>query len=573
MKRDVSGLESNEFDLLVIGGGIFGACAAWDAAQRGLSTALIERQDWASATSAHSYKMVHGGIRYIQHGDVFRVRQSSAERRAFLRIAPHLVQPLPIVIPTYGHGLRGKAFLRTGMALYDLLTLDRNRGIRSAERKIPNCRSMSRDETLELFPGLKPDGLTGSAVFCDGQMYNPTRLVLGVVRSAFDEGAVVANYVEALSFVQDDDRIKGARVRDCLTGDEFEIRAKCVINAAGPYSEHLLKRGLEKESAPVGPYSRDACFVIGRRLFKHDFAVAVQGATKDPEAIVGRGERHLFLVPWRNYTLVGVWHKVYQGDPDSLEMSAEDLHGFLDEINGAYPDLKLTIGDVTRVNCGLVPFGENEDDAVNLKYGHRSQLIDHGARDRLQGLITLIGVRYTTGRFEACRAVNLACRKLGVRSPACRTDRTPLPGGDIESMESLLVTARSQCPPEIPDEILRSLVRNYGTEYGDLLSYLDEDPTLAMTLGTSRTIQAQVVHGIRHEMAMKLTDLLFRRTDIGTGEDPGIDEIMTCVNLMAVELCWDEKRVEDEVQEVLELSTAAALERSENLRSPHNITN
>ena len=158
MKRDLAALGDRHFDLVVIGGGIFGACAAWDAAQRGLSVALIERHDFGGATSAYSFKMIHGGIRYIQHGDAWRVRQSSHERRAFLRIAPHLVHPLPIVIPTYGRGMKGKTVLRLGMGLYDSLTADRNRGIPDPSRKIPWGRGFDRDEVLRLFPGLDGGG-------------------------------------------------------------------------------------------------------------------------------------------------------------------------------------------------------------------------------------------------------------------------------------------------------------------------------------------------------------------------------------------------------------------------------
>ena len=184
MKRDLSRLADREFDLVVIGGGIFGACAAWDAAQRGLSVALIERGDFCGATSANHLKMVHGGIRYLQHGDIYRLRQSSGERRAFLRIAPHLVRPLPVVIPTYGNGMKGKTVLRLGMGVYDLLTADRNRGIADPARHIPPGSSIGRGDVLRMFPGLPTRGLTGAGVFCDGQIYNPPRLVFAILQSA-----------------------------------------------------------------------------------------------------------------------------------------------------------------------------------------------------------------------------------------------------------------------------------------------------------------------------------------------------------------------------------------------------
>ncbi|MBA2564901.1 MAG: FAD-dependent oxidoreductase, partial [Gemmatimonadetes bacterium] len=211
MRRNPGALAGREFDLVVVGGGIFGVCAAWDATLRGLSVALLEKTDFAHATSANSYKMIHGGIRYLQHGDVVRLRESSGERRALLRIAPHLVHPLPIVIPTYGHAFQGKELLAAGMLAYDLLTLDRNRGIGAANRRIPRTRLLPREEVLRLFPGLEPRGLTGGAVFHDGQMYNPPRLGLAFVRSAVEGGAVAANYVEAAAFLGGDSRVTGVR--------------------------------------------------------------------------------------------------------------------------------------------------------------------------------------------------------------------------------------------------------------------------------------------------------------------------------------------------------------------------
>jgi glycerol-3-phosphate dehydrogenase len=194
MKRNLEALAATEFDLLIIGGGAFGAAAAWDATLRGLRVALIEQRDFASGASAECFKMVHGGIRYLQHADIRRLRSSCAERSAMLRIAPHLVTPLPILIPTYGHGRQGKAFLAAGMYVYDLLTAGRNAGIADATRRIAGTKLLSRAQTLELFPQLEQRSLTGGAVFEDGQMYNTARLVLAFVQSAVSRGAHAANY-------------------------------------------------------------------------------------------------------------------------------------------------------------------------------------------------------------------------------------------------------------------------------------------------------------------------------------------------------------------------------------------
>ena len=183
LDRNINTLTDTEFDLIVVGAGIFGACATWEAARRGLKVALLEKTDFAHATSANHFKMVHGGIRYIQHGDLARIRESAHERSALLRIAPHLVRPLPIIIPTYGHGIKGKEILWTAMRLFDLLTWDRNRGL-LPEKNIPASTIITRSQILKLFPGIKTKGLTGGALFYDGQMVSPTRLVISFLRSA-----------------------------------------------------------------------------------------------------------------------------------------------------------------------------------------------------------------------------------------------------------------------------------------------------------------------------------------------------------------------------------------------------
>ena len=232
MIRDIDALQSKKYDLVIIGAGIFGVCAAWDAALSGLSVAIVDKGDFSQATSANHFKMVHGGIRYLQHGDVIRIRESSRERSALLRVAPHLVKPLPIVIPTYGHGMKGKAVIGAGMLIYDLLTLERNRGLQK-DRQIPRGRFISADQVLNLFPGIRREGLTGAAVFCDGQMYNPPRVALSFLRAAVERGADAANYVEVTGFLKNGHRVLGVKAKDVLDNRSFEIRARCVLNAAG----------------------------------------------------------------------------------------------------------------------------------------------------------------------------------------------------------------------------------------------------------------------------------------------------------------------------------------------------
>jgi glycerol-3-phosphate dehydrogenase len=548
-RADASTLAGTVYDVVIVGGGIFGICAAWDAAQRGLSVALIERGDFAAAASANCFKMVHGGVRYLQHGDVRRMRESNRELNTLLRIAPHLVEPLPIVIPTRGWGAKSKWLLRLGLKIYELITFDRNHGISDPARCLPRASAVSRSEILRMFPGLGHQTLTGGVLFHDGQMYSPARLALAFLKSAVQIGAQAANHMEATGFISDGRHVSGVSVVDRMTGEEFAVRGRMVLNTAGGWSAHLLEQALGIQLSPLPSFSRDACFVVHRQLGPKS-ALAVTGKTKDPDAILSRGNRHLFLVPWREHTLVGVWHVVHRGDPDTAGVSRADVEAFIDEINEAYPSFPLRLEDVALCQAGLVLFGENTELATNLSYGKRSLFVDHSVEHGIDGLLTVIGVRYTTARSVAARAVDRVFAKLGRRLLPSKTGLIPVYGGAIERVADLLARAIREGQPGLSDGTLRALVRNHGTAYTDVLEYLSENPDWSESLGSSTTIKAEVIHAVRKEMAQKLSDVVFRRTDLGSGNRPEPRSLQVCADLMASELGWDESRTQKELEEV-----------------------
>lgn len=548
MKRQAELLESRQFDLVIVGGGIFGACAAWDAALRGLSVALLEAYDFGGGVSANSFKMVHGGIRYIQHLDFPRVRSSCRERTALLRTAPHLVSPLPIAIPTYGRLLEGKEFLAAGMYLYDLVTFDRNRDIPDPEQRIPWSRLLGKNEILEMFPDLPDERLTGGTMFCDAQMYNPTRLVWAFVASAIEQGAVAVNHMRADEFIVEGDRVVGVSATDALTGDKVTVRGRIVLNTAGPWSGWLLKGSKARLPGNV-PYSRDACFVVPRR-FSHDAALAIQGGTKDPDARFSRSARHMFVVPWREYSLIGVWHVVTDVHPEKIDVLDEELDSFIDEMNGCYPQLELDRKDVRLWNAGLVPFGENAPGATNLKYGHRSHLIDHAKTQGLEGLITLIGIRYTMGRGDSERAVSLACKHLGRSSKTPDTLGTPVYGGDILHFGDFLQDAQKRYGAELGTDVIDALARNHGTKLAAVLDTGAAAGLPSKPIPGTRTLPAEVAYVVREEMACKLSDVVFTRTDMASAGDPGAHAIEVTADLVAAELGWDAQRRAAEIAAV-----------------------
>lgn len=551
MKRDIEKLADHEYDLVIVGGGIFGACAAWDAALRGLSVALVEKGDFSGATSANHFKMVHGGIRYLQHGDAVRVRESSRERSALLRIAPHLVKPLPIVMPTYGRGMKGKAILGTGMLVYDLLTMDRNRGLHE-DRRIPRGGFMSREQVLELFPGIKRNKLTGAAVFCDGQMYNPPRIVLSFIRSAVERGAVAANYVQATGFLKAGNQIFGIKAKDLTANREFDIRGRCVLNAPGPWAHRLLENTINLRMSPRPTFSRDLAMVVNRSN-AHGYALAFSTPSKDSDTIVDRGGRHLFAVPWRNYTLIGVWHKLYTEDPDHIAVESQEIQSFVNEVNQAYPGLKIDPEEINLINAGLTLFGdEARQGAQSMSFGKRSILHDHEASDGIRQLITLIGVRATTARGMAAQAVDLVLRKLGKPPAKAATQNIPIYGGGIVSFDQEVRAAVDQYGARLTTDQARHLVANYGSRWADVMQYAGSAKVggnLGLP-GSSEILIAEIRHAVKEEMAVYLSDAVLRRTDLGSGRMPANPALKACAELMAQEMGWDQEKMENEMESI-----------------------
>ncbi|MFL6548532.1 MAG: glycerol-3-phosphate dehydrogenase/oxidase [Povalibacter sp.] len=545
MRRNLHQLSETEYDVLIVGAGAFGACAARDAALRGLRTALIERNDFGGGTSAECFKMVHGGIRYLQHADLKRLRASCHERSALLRIAPHLVHPLPIAIPTYGHGRRGSLFLGTGARLYDALTWGRNNGIRDRERHIDGTRILDRGEVLALFPALESPELSGAVVFEDGQMHNPARLVLAFVSSAVHAGADVANRVEALRYRWKDNTVVGARVRDTETGNEFDIRAKLTLNASGPWADYLCLQDDRFKDHQREPFSRDAYFVIDRAP-AHDHALAVQGLSRDKDALLGRATRHLFMAPWRDKTLVGVWHRGFDRNPDLARVAPEEIDHWIAEVNQVHPALKIDRSEVTFANCGLVPFGETATES-ELSFGKESRVIDHRARDGVNGLVTLIGIRYTTARADAAQALELLLQQSGMKTSRPKTEDLPVAGGNIADFAQFAREAYAAWPAHVSRGALAGVLRNFGTDHLALLDRVKADPSAAATIPHTTTLLGEVAHAVDHEMALRLEDVVLRRTDLAGGSHPGSAALLLAANEMATRLRWSAKRTADEV--------------------------
>jgi glycerol-3-phosphate dehydrogenase len=476
--RDLSRLAARDFDLLVVGGGVYGLATAYDAAQRGLSVALVERADFGGATSFNHLKTIHGGLRYLQSADLGRMRESIRERRAFARIAPRFVAPLPFVMPTSASLTRNSWAMRVAFALDALVGSDRNEGLGPAHH-LPAGRVISGAEALELLNwavGGAP--IRSAALWYDYESVRGDQLTLSFALAAVNHGAVLANYTEALEPERDtSNRVVGAGARDVLTGDRFRISARLVVNAAGPWGAVVLSRA----------------GVPGRwPLLKAMNLVTSRPAPRAAVVSATRLGRALVLLPWQGRLVVGTSESPDERMADDQAASRAEMVAFIAEINETFPALELGPGEVTLVHRGVVP-AIHAGGRLSL-LGH-SRIIDHAA-DGTRGLISLVGVKYTTARVVAERAVDLVLRKLGKPPVPSRTSTATLPGAALTDTDPL-------------------------------------DP---------------VAHAIREEMAQTLADVVIRRTGVGASGHPGDEVANQYASAMQSALSWSEERKKSELE-------------------------
>ncbi|NJK38895.1 MAG: glycerol-3-phosphate dehydrogenase/oxidase [Oscillatoriales cyanobacterium SM2_3_0] len=543
MERNLVSLTRQAYDVLVIGGGIYGAFVAWEASLRGLSVALVEKGDFGSATSANSLKTIHGGFRYLQNADFKRMRESIHERRTLMQIAPHLIHPLPVIVPTYGHGMKGKAALAVALALNDAISFDRNR-LADPQKHIPQGHVVSRERCQQLLPGVRSEGLTGGAIFYDAQVYNSERLILALLRSASQAGARLANYVRVTDLLYQGSRIIGVRAEDQSDGQQFDLRARTVINTSGPWLAQVT--GLLKQSTFPGPplLSQAMNLVTTRPLFEN-YAVGLPSSG-------AAGSRFLFVAPWRGRSIIGTWYGVHPGNPDQFALSEAQIQEFLAQINQSYPGAHLTRDQVAWVHGGLLPCDGVEHQTEEPKLTKHYQIYDH-ARDGHPGMMSVVGVKYTTARDVAQKLVDRVCRSWGQKAPASISAQTPVYGGQIADFNEFLQGAiATEC---LSPEVTQRLVYNYGSAYPQVLSYLNgaaketesqtDSPPDSLAI-----IQAEVSYAVKEEMAQTLSDVIFRRTELGSAGYPGDRIVDVCARTLGQALGWDSARLEREIQTI-----------------------
>jgi glycerol-3-phosphate dehydrogenase len=475
----VRSLGDRTVDLLIIGGGIVGAGIARDAALRGLSVALVEQRDLASGTTSRPTRLIHGGLRYLELFDFGLVRSDMRERETLLRIAPHLVFPLAFLLPLYRPTPFYRLKLRVGMFLYDLLSLDKS---------LPKRRRLGRRETLAAEPNLDPEGLSGSWRFYDAQVPFVERLVIENATDAAAHGALVLNHARAIGYLRDGDRVTGARVHDAIGGTDLEIRARCTVNATGPWLDETVQP-LRRAGKPLLRLTKGTHLLVPR-------------ATEQAHVLFAKRDGRLFFVlPWNGYTMVGTTDTDYVGDPGDAEASVEDVEYLRSEAARAFPRASLDRIHFTWAGVrALVRVEGVAEGEVSRKHA----ILDHERSDGIAGVFSVIGGKITAYRLIAEEITDLVAKRLGSVERSTTAER-PLPGATPAATSG--------------------------------------DPSLAAVVCEhSAATRGEVVRAIRDEWAVTIGDVLLRRTAIGLGACQGLDCLDDIAALIAGVAGWDEPR-------------------------------
>jgi glycerol-3-phosphate dehydrogenase len=521
-RTDLDALAAQTTDLLVIGGGITGTGIARDAAMRGLSVGLVDAGDFAHGTSSRSSRLVHGGLRYLEHGWLRLVFESSRERAVLLRIAPHLVRPAPFLFPVHRASRVGRLTLEAGLWLYDALSLFRN---------VHPHRSYSRRGVRRLEPALRDQDLTGGAVYWDAQC-DDARLTLATVRSAHRHGARVASYAAVTGFERAAGRIRGAQVEDRLTGRARTLHAHVVVNATGPWTDRV-RRLDEPGAAPLLRPTKGAHVVVPRHRIGHTEAFTLTSPLDG---------RVMFVLPWGDLSIIGTTDTDVSEVPDDPLADAADVTYLLRSANAYFPDARLHLGDVVAAWAGLRPLldvpGTTSTSAVPR---------EHRIVEDPSGLVTIAGGKLTTYRSMAAEVVDRAARllrRIDGRSTPRRagTDTEALPGGEVADLELLV---RDLADEGLAADLARALVGRYGSEAAAVANLVRRDPALGAPLVAGhQVVAAEVVHQARREMAVTVEDVLVRRTHLFHAHATQAVEAATPVaRLLGAELGWDEAEI------------------------------
>jgi glycerol-3-phosphate dehydrogenase len=526
--RALAALADEVFDLVVVGGGITGAGVALDAATRGYSVALVEKRDFAAGTSSRSSKLVHGGLRYLQNFDLGLVREALLERQLMVKLAPHLVTPLPLVVPAFG-GARLDRLMGVGLNMYDVMARPaprrRRRGQQhhSEEDWSPDRhRVISGEEVLEHLPALAGREPSAGYLFFDCQT-DDVRLVLTVLQEAERFGAVCANRLEVTELVEEDGFACGVRVTDGEGGGSFVVRAENVVNATGVWADRLRPQELRAEAeVPVIRPSRGT-----HVLLRQEDLPLSSGAI-----VPAGGGRNIFALPWLGRSLIGTTDETYDGGLDTIEPDPADVDYLLEAVNGFF-GTSLGAADLTGAYAGVRPLISTGDTKKSVDISRKAELYETSS-----GMITITGGKLTTWRRMAKMTVDRIVEREGRQAP-CRTDGVPI-GMSVDPDDLPRVEG-------VPDASYGALAARYGHNAPDVLRLAGEKGALAQPIVPELPdLLAEAVHAARTEQARSVGDVLLRRTRLALLAarelTDGTGAVGRVADALGDELGWDDAR-------------------------------
>ena len=523
----LEGLHGAALDAVVIGGGMAGAGVARDLALRGASVALFEKGDFASGTSSKSSKLIHGGLRYLELGDFKLVRESLREKRTLERLAPHLVRPLPFLVPVYRGAARGLIKVRLGMWLYDWLT---------PGKRTERYRVLRPEAALSMEPNVRAEDLRGAGYYFDDLLLFPERLCLENVLSAARHGARVLNYCQVEEFIPGARGLDGVQVRDLLSGQVRAVRARAIVNCAGPWVDRLRELAGVAERSPRLLRTTKGIHCLLPRMTER----AVYLSTHD--------ERMIFVIPWRGFSLVGTTDTDFDGDPDRLWATREEVTYLLEEVAKVLPDRRVAFDNVAYTYAGVRPLSFEPGRAAS-EVSREHRVVPEGVDDRF---FSVTGTKLTCFRSLAEDVGDRVMRALGRRAPS-RTARAMLDGTDEENgkieVRAWMDVAEEMAATGLSRGTLRMLVETYGRAFPRVLELGRKLPDGFERLCPGNLeIVAQLHHAVREELAVSLQDVLLRRTGIGQSRCQGLDCAEPIGRRMAELAGWTARRLDAELE-------------------------
>lgn len=532
-------MSAQEMDLLVIGGGITGAGIAWDASVRGLRTGLLEMNDFASGTSSRSTKLVHGGLRYLKQGEVNLVREVGRERALLYKRVPHIVEPIPMLLPIYKNGTYGYVMSSIGIYIYDWLA-----GVKRGERR----KMFNRKKTMEIEPLFKTEGLKGSGYYFEYRT-DDARLTIEIMKTAHAHGANLCNYARVVDFLYNNGVVVGVIVEDTITGKTYELFARRIVNAAGPWVDQLRKTDQSLQGKHL-LLTKGVHLVVdyARLPIKQAAYFDVQDG------------RMIFVIPRGHKTYIGTTDTVYEGDPSKPRVTEEDVRYLLDAVNHAFPDVNLQPADIESGWAGLRPLIHEEGKSPSEISRKDEIFISH------TGLISIAGGKLTGFRKMAEKVVNLVAEQLedetGIIYPPCTTDRVAISGGNgIEeaTFESLCAMLREDgARSGLQADVIDDLISRYGSNTKLVLNYYRELDEREFAQ-EEQLLYAEIMYSVDHEMTVSAVDFLLRRTGWILFDRARAERYCSqVIRFLGEQLGWDDERVTQEwlrLQQELEQCT------------------